>query len=236
MKTKLIPGIVLFFLFGLQSTVGQQKFKYDLPAFEEISVRNNAVVYLRQDSIQSVIVQGNEEYINQVFVEAKDGKLVIRYATDKRIDMKFKPDVLTFHISVQHMKRLLVSGSGAINADSTIAGNNLDLYLSGSGAIKLADVKVQSVHSYLSGSGHLDISSQDTVPVHKIFISGSGVVKSGGLKSKDVSIVISGSGTCAVNASDLLSAKIAGSGKVTYRGNPRVQSTIIGPGKVVKEE
>jgi hypothetical protein len=234
MRTKLITGTILFFFLSLQLSVGQKKFKYDLPAFDEISVRNNAVVFLHQDTVQSITVEGNEEFINQVFVESKDGKLVIRYATDKRIDLKFKPDVLTFHISVQHMKRILVSGSGSVTAEGALSGNDLDLYLSGSGIIKLPEVKFQNLHSYLSGSGHIDLSSGDTIPEHKIIISGSGRINAGGLKTKSVSVMIGGSGSCTVNAGDELSAKIAGSGKVTYLGNPKIQTSIIGSGKVVK--
>jgi hypothetical protein len=236
MKTNLILVIVQFFLFGLQSTFGQQKFKYDLPIFDELSVRNNAVVYLRQDTVQSVLVEGNEAFIDQVFVESKDGKLVIRYATDKRIDTKFKPDVLTFHISVLHMKRILVSGSGAVNAEGTIRGDELSLYVSGSGSIQLPDVNAKNIHSSLSGSGHIDISSNDTIPEHKIVISGSGKINSGGLKSKYVGVIMSGSGNCTVDASEKLSVRIAGSGKVTYHGNPVIQSTTIGPGKLIKAE
>jgi len=234
MKTNLISVIVPFFLFGLQSALGQQKFKYDLAVFDELSVRNNAVVYLHQDTVQSVIVEGNETFIDQVFVESKDGKLVIRYATDKRIDTKFKPDVLTFHISVLHMKRILVSGSGAVNAEGTIQGDELDLYVSGSGSIQLPDVKVKNIHSSLSGSGHIDINSKDTIPEHKIMISGSGKINSGGLKSKYVGVIISGSGNCTVDANEKLSVKMVGSGKVTYHGNPVIQSTTIGPGKIIK--
>ena len=235
MKTKLISCTLFFLLFGLQFASGQKKFKYDLPVFDEVSVRNNAVVFLNQDSVQSVIVEGNEEYINQVFAEVKDGKLVIRYATDKRLDFNFKPEVLTFHITVPHIKRLLVSGAGAINSEGPVRCGNLDLYLSGSGSIKLTDLKAAEIHSTLSGSGHIELSGTDSISENKLIISGSGRINSLGLKAKNVSVILGGSGNCSVDADKTLNVKIAGSGNVSYTGNPTVKSKIIGSGKIIRK-
>jgi len=51
----------------------------------------------------------------------------------------------------------------------------------------------------------------------------------------DVNVKIGGSGNCWVNSVKNLVAKLAGSGNVIYKGNPLVDSTILGSGNVRKE-
>ncbi len=228
-------SMVLFIFFCIVSSqiaIAQKSVKYDLPAFTEISLKNNARLFLKQDTVQSVTITAKDETIRKLIVEVNDRKLVIRYPTNTWFDKKWAPGDVTIYVSVPQIDVLSQSGSGSVTAEGFISSRILDLYVGGSGSIKLNNVKAEKISATLSGSGHLQLSGTGVVSEFKMTVSGSGGVKASGLKTRNINVLISGSGSCSVYALDNLTCKIAGSGNVTYLGNPRIESTIVGSGSV----
>lgn len=223
---------MLFCLFTSQLLIAQKTVKYDLPAFTEISLKNDAKLILKQDNVQSVVVKGKEEAISKLVVEVGDRKLIIRYPGNVWFDPKWTPGDMTITVTMPQIDMLSQSGSGSIVAEEPINSRILDLYVGGSGSIKLNSLKVDKISATLSGSGHLQLAGDGTTDDFKMVVSGSGGVKAAGLKAKNVNVLISGSGNCAVHALEKLTCKIAGSGGVTYLGNPAIESTVVGSGKV----
>jgi hypothetical protein len=232
MRNYLTILFLLVFVAGAQNLSAQKSMKYDLSAFTEITLKNNAKLILKQDSVQSVTVTATDEIFDRLVVENKDRKLIIRYSSNTWFDSKWNPGAITVYVSIPQIDELTVSGSGSIIADELISARVLDCYVSGSGSIRLSNLKAERITSGLSGSGHLQLAGENVVSEFKMSVSGSGNVKASGLKAKDVNVLISGSGNCAVYAMEHLNCKIAGSGNVTYSGNPEVNSTIVGSGKV----
>ena len=232
MRNYRIVLCTLFYVFSVQILTAQKTVKYDLPAFTEISLKNNARLFLKQDSIQSVTVTAKDETINKLIVEVDDRKLVIRYPTNTWFDKKWAPGDVSIYVSVPQIDVLSQSGSGSVTAEESISSRILDLYVGGSGSIKLNNLKAEKISATLSGSGHLQLSGTGVVSEFKMTVSGSGGVKASGLKTRNINVLISGSGSCSVHALDNLTCKIAGSGNVTYLGNPKIESTIVGSGSV----
>ena len=206
--------------------------KYDLSAFTEISVKNDAKLILKQDSVQSVTVKANDETISNLVVEVKDRKLVIRYTTNSWFNRKFSSGEVLVYVSVPQIDELTVAGSGSITGEGNINARVLDCYVNGSGFVRLDNLKAEKITAGLSGSGHLQLAGDGVVSEFKMGVSGSGGVKASGLKAKNVNVLISGSGNCVVNALEKLSCKVAGSGNVIYAGNPQIETTIVGSGTV----
>jgi hypothetical protein len=215
-----------------QTVVAQKTVKYDLPAFTEISLKNDAKLILKQDSIQSVTVTAKQTTIDKLVVEVGDRKLTIRYPTDAWFDSKWSPGDVEITVTMPQIDELSQSGSGSIVANQPINSRILDLYVGGSGVIKLADLKAEKLSATLSGSGKIQLSGEGTVSEFRMILSGSGNIAASGLKSKQVDVIIAGSANCAVHALNDLKCKIVGSGEVTYFGNPAIESTIVGSGKV----
>ena len=232
MKNYLLILCLVVFVASAQNLSAQKSMKYDVTAFTEISVKNNAKLILKQDDVQSVTVTANDEVFEKLIVEIKDRKLVVRYSANTWFDSSWKAGAITVYVSVPQIDELTVSGSGSIISDELITARVLDCYVSGSGFIRLSNLKAEKITSGLSGSGHLQLAGEEVVSDLKMSVSGSGSIKASGLKAKNVNVLISGSGNCAVNAIDQLNCKIAGSGNVTYTGNPEVKTTIVGSGKV----
>ena len=232
MKNYRIALTFLFFVTSTQFLVAQRTVTYDLQAFTEISVKNNANLILTQGEVQSVSAKAKEETIGKLVVEVKERKLVIRYPTNSWFDSKWEPGEVTVFVTTPQIDNVTVSGSGSIVAGGLLASRILDCYVSGSGYIKLLNVKSEKITTGLSGSGHIQLAGENIVSELKMILSGSGGVKASELEARNVNVLISGSGSCEVNALENLKCKIAGSGSVTYDGNPAVETTIVGSGTV----
>ncbi len=234
MKNARILLLLLFCIASGQTVCAQKTVTYDLPAFTQISLKSDAKLILKQDSVQSVTVKAKEETINKLIVEVSNRKLIFRYPSNAWFDSKWTPGEVIITISMPQIDELDQSGSGSIVAEQPINTQILDLYVGGSGFIRLNKLKAERITAIVSGSGHLQLAGENVVSESKLTVSGSGGVKAPALKTKKVNVLLSGSGSCIVHALENLSCKIAGSGNVTYYGNPAIESTIVGSG-LVKE-
>ncbi len=232
MKNLRIVLFVLFCLVSAQIVWAQKTVRYDLPAFTQISLKNDAKLILKQDTVQAVTVKAKEETIAKLIVEISNRTLIIRYPGNAWFDSKWSPGEVTISVSTPQIDKLSQSGSGSIVADQLLTSRILDLYVGGSGFIKLSNLKADKIAAIVAGSGHVQLAGESIVSEFKMTVTGSGGVKASGLKTKDVNVLLSGSGSCAVNALEKLTCKIAGSGGVTYLGNPAIESTIVGSGTV----
>lgn len=232
MKNSQIVILIFFCVLYAQMLSAQKTVKYDLSAFTEVSLKSDAKLILTQDSVQSVTVQAKEETISKLIVEVSNRKLVVRYPGNVRFNSKWTPGEVLITVSMPQIDALSQSGSGSIIAEHLISSRILDLYVGGTGSIKLLNLKAEKISSTLSGSGNLQLAGERVVSELKMIISGSGEANASWLESKKVNVVISGSGSCFVNAKENLICKIAGSGSVSYIGNPTIESTIVGSGTV----
>lgn len=234
MKSR-IATLFIFLLFaGLQLAMAQTSQKRDVSAFSQISLRISANVHLQQGNTQSIEVKGKEDALQKLITEVNDRKLVIRFPSETFFN-RWNPGPIDIYVTVPQIDGLAISGSGSITSDGKIDSRILDLAISGSGDIKLGDLKAEKVSSALSGSGNIHLSGSGNAAEMKIVISGSGNVKAIGFPVDNVEVKISGSGNCWVNSTKKLDVRLAGSGNVVYRGNPAIDSSIAGSGKVKEE-
>ena len=226
--------MAILLLTGSQLLVAQNSQNRSVSAFTEISLKIGANIYLKQGNTQLVEVRGDEATLNRLMTTVNDRKLVIKYPSDTWFS-NWNPGKVDIFITIPQIDELVISGSGSIIADEKINSRILNILLSGSGDMKLADLEAEKVTIALSGSGNVQVSGAGTAAELKAVISGSGNVKAIDFPANDVDVKIGGSGNCRVNAGKNLVAKIGGSGNVIYRGTPLVDSTILGSGSVKKE-
>lgn len=178
----------------------------DLENFTGVSLAAAGKIYLTQGTTQKVTVEAQQNVIDNLKTEVKNGNWGIGFKENMR---NYKS--LIIRITVPQIDDLSIAGSGTIIGEN--AFNNLgDLSISvaGSGDVKLSGT-ADKVSVSIAGSGDVDI--QD-------------------LKAQNAKVSISGSGDCKVDVSGALDVSIAGSGDVAYKGSPRVSSSVSGSGKV----
>ena len=235
MKSRLITLVAVLLIVTAQLLVAQTSQKREVPAFTEISLRIGANVHLKQGEPQSVEVKCSATTMAKLITEVSDRKLVIKYPTDAWFS-KWNPGPVDIYVTMPQIDALSISGSGSIFSEGKIESRILDATISGSGDIKLVDLKAEKVSASLSGSGNIHLFGKQNASELKAAISGSGNIKAIEFPADNVDVKISGSGNCWVNCTKKLNIKLAGSGNVTYRGNPSVDSSIAGSGKVKEDK
>ncbi len=196
-----------------------------LDDFHSFSMGINGKVYLQQGRQQSVRVEAQENIIENIETEVRNGYWKITFDENVR-----RHDAIRIYISIPDLQVAKVSGSGDIIGESRFTGlDEVELGISGSGSLSL-DLDARDLESTISGSGNMEIAGKSGK--HQIRISGSGDVDAHELVTRESYIRISGSGDVEVHATEKLEVSTSGSGDVYYAGRPRVKAQVSGSGDV----
>ena len=211
----------------------------ELADFKSVSVNSNYTVYLKQTNKQEVNVEADPDIyaLTKIFVE--NGVLMINVERKpdnpnkslwaKIDDIKLRP-VMKLMVSMKNISDLEVNGGGKIVSENSIASDNLNLSVSGSGAIDL-DIKGNTVKTDVSGSGNVALKGYATM--NDITISGSGSLNSFACELEKAKVKVSGSGNCEISATNNLDALVLGTGTIKHKGNTKeVTKKVYGSGSV----
>lgn len=193
--------------------------------FEGIAMSVGGDTYLTQGGTASVKVKGQQNVIDNLKTEVRNGVLHVKF--DKSVR---NYDKLEFEITVPTLKEVSVAGSGNVVSRSDFKNlNDVRVAISGSGDIQLS-LSAQNVKSSIAGSGNMQLKGSTNSL--DISIAGSGDLNADGLQAQTATVSISGSGNSEVNVQQDLDVRVAGSGDVYYRGRPSVRSKVSGSGNV----
>ncbi|UOG75307.1 DUF2807 domain-containing protein [Hymenobacter tibetensis] len=221
-------------LSGFAATAGRET--REVASFNQVALAGSATVILVQGSPQKVVVDAEAEDLSHLETSVSGDRLRIGTKQEKGMswsNYKFKGPV-TVYVTVPTISALTVSGSGKMKAAAGLKAQDLDLTVSGSGNMELAQVQADDLETTISGSGDISING-GSVPRQDIRISGSGGVQAPKMRTENCKVHISGSGNCRVQATETLQASIAGSGNVYVTGGAKVSSSTAGSGRVRQE-
>ncbi len=197
--------------------------------FTCITLEGSADIYIRQDSVQSVVVEAQSNILQVLDTKVMGNHLSIGF--EKHCVKNHEP--IKVYISVPDIEDVSLEGSGNIFGNGVISVNSLSLDIEGSGDIEMENLQVNELHTSISGSGNATYSGTSIVQHHSIDINGSGKIKAFELTVNSVDVDIDGSGECRVKALQSLDVNISGSGDVYYQGNPGITSNISGSGNII---
>ena len=126
------------------------------------------------------------------------------------------------------------SGSGGLVVKENIKAGKLHMGVSGSGSVQVNGVTTDDMHVGISGSGglHIENGKADHLAVE---LAGSGGFKAFGLTASNANISLAGSGGAEISVEDTLNGNIAGSGNISYKGNPgNISTHTAGSGRMRK--
>lgn len=199
-----------------------------LPAFSELNLAISADVILIQGSTQKVEIQASEKQLKLIETEVNNGKLTIKWSQS----FVTHTEGIKIYITMVDIKALRVSGSGDILTKGKINAGDVTLSISGSGNIKVDDLKAENIHSAISGSADIYLGGTSPANSLEISISGSGDFTASDLAVKNIDVAVSGSGNCRIYATESIKARISGSGDVYYRGSATIDAKVSGSGSV----
>ena len=130
--------------------------------------------------------------------------------------------------------RFDMRGSGDIEA-AKLEAESVRLALTGSGDIHLGEVVTESMRAVVNGSGDVSTGKGSRSVSTEINIVGSGDVDFASMDSDRAEINIIGSGNARVGEIRELDVTITGSGDVHYRGDPDINQTLFGSGRVQRK-
>ncbi|PRX55457.1 head GIN domain-containing protein [Flagellimonas meridianipacifica] len=165
-----------------------------------------------------ITLKGESNLLDYIKTEVKDGKLVIK--AQKGVNLKpssWKSGILVV-VPVESVDAVSLSGSGDIIGRTTLKSDTFETRISGSGDIVL-DVEANSVEASMSGSGDMKLNGKASDL--EVQVSGSGDINAYGLEADYVKVQVSGSADVEVTANESISARVSGSGDISYKGNPK---------------
>jgi len=202
--------------------------------YDAISVSGWFDVDLVDGREGELTLRGEENLLEYIKTEVKDGRLVIKVKKgyNLRPSSWEKDGGIHIIVPVESISSVSLSGSGDIVGKKTLKSTNFKTSMSGSGDITL-DIEAGSIIASMSGSGDMDLSGQ--TGNFEVQISGSGDIKAYGLEADTVDATVSGSADIKVTVSEMLKARVSGSGDIHYRGNPKkIDTKTSGSGDISK--
>jgi hypothetical protein len=174
-------------------------------------------------------LEAQQNILNIIETYVSNGKLILKF---DRNNINTNATIRV-QISAPHLNNINQIGSGSFQVISPFTPDDLKINLSGSGIINISEIETGSIDATVSGSGKIQGFS-GTINNGNFNISGSGTIDFIGVRAQNVNTQSSGSGTMRVFAEKELDVHISGSGNVYYKGNPTINTSISGSGKVVK--
>jgi len=203
--------------------------KRTVNSFTEIDFQMKGKILLYQGDECSVEVKCENNLLEYIKTDVSSGTLTIKSSKCFK-----KTSSIEYHVTLQNLEKIEISGSGEIVGVSTFNVEKLKIVSSGSGNILLS-ANTKKMNVKISGSGVLNLSG--TSDKFSPELSGSGTVNAFDFTSKEVDCELSGSGNCYTSAIDELKADLSGSGNVFYKGNPKKMNTnVTGSGAIKQRE
>jgi len=185
-----------------------------------------AVVEIKLGDKESVVVEADDNLVAEVETVVENGSLRIRFKDHFSL---FHSREIKVFVVARRIATLAISGSGDIRA-AALKGDSLSASISGSGDIRIGQLECGALQVAISGSGNF-IAGGNAESL-AASIAGSGDLTAGRLETRRASVNIVGSGDAQVWAREALSVSVAGSGDVAYYGDPAISKSMLGSGTV----
>lgn len=197
--------------------------------FNGVDVSGPIKVFISQDSVSSVKIEGDENLLEYIEVDNNGDNLEIR--TRRGYNLRPRTGI-KIYVTAPSFDKLAVTGSGELKTQTKISNvKNMDVSVTGSGDMIL-DIDAPAINSEITGSGNITINGGTRS--FSTEVTGSGEVHAFNLLSESTNVEITGSGDVEVFASKQLKINISGAGDVKYKGNPTVSQSVAGSGNIRK--
>ncbi|MGE5196156.1 MAG: GIN domain-containing protein [Anaerolineae bacterium] len=228
MMSKFKISLLVLFLpiflqaFSKQEIVSASKKFVEL---EQIEISGPLEVLIMQADDNEIILEAPEKTLKEVILEEK--------GTSLSVSIKKAPSTFLWcKISVKDLHKMTLK-RGACAKTTQLFSESFELDLKNHTQATIS-INCSQLNSRISGNALLQLEglAQD----QKVVMQGSGKYLAENLKSKRCFLKIRGSAEASVDAEELLHAKLDGSVKVSYQGNPqKIREEIHGPSKLFKK-
>ncbi|WP_018476394.1 head GIN domain-containing protein [Pontibacter roseus] len=198
----------------------------NVSGFKGIDVSGGFAVELTQGSQEGVRIEAQENLLNNIKTEVKNGVLHIYNEGSISTNKGMKA-----YITVRELNKVDISGGVKVTGKSTFKADAFTLDLSGGSKVTLA-INTKKLNADLSGASKVEITGRADEMV--MDLSGASSVNMSELEAKTARIDASGASKVRVFAKDRLDINASGASKVEYKGSPQVSSNVSAAAKISK--
>lgn len=199
------------------------------PDYNQINCAGSFDFILVAGNEGTIKIDGEENLLEYIVTEVKNGNLIVK--SKNRINLRSSNNkTIKITIPFKDIDNVSLAGSGNLRNEDKIMATNFNVSLAGSGKLAL-HIESSYTKASLAGSGDITLrgSANDLVAN----ISGSGDFHGFDLLTNNTNVSVSGSGDADVYCKESLKARIAGSGNIKYKGQPKIEDTkVAGSGKI----
>jgi len=200
--------------------------EFAVGSFTGVDIAGGYVIVYRQAPESSVTVHMQENLFNYLNTHTINGELRIYSSRNFRTTSENTPRIYVYTPYLNHIN---VAGSATFEDWDTVHTSGIEISIGGAatGAIHL---EVDNIDISLAGAASLDLTG--TADTARITVAGAGEVDASALQTRAAWVDIAGTGNIEIAVSDNLDATISGAGTVWYVGNPQVNRSVAGIGRV----
>ncbi|MBI5474288.1 MAG: DUF2807 domain-containing protein [Ignavibacteriae bacterium] len=178
----------------------------NLGSVNGIQVTSFAKVIITQDTVESLRIEADDNIIGLVRSSVVGSDLVVGLP-----EGSYRNVTVRVYASMRNISRLESLGAADFSATNSIRTDSITCRIKGAGSITLAG----------------------TTNYERVEIIGAGDIHNFDLSSTTCTASISGAGSIELHATQRLDATIAGTGSITYAGNPPiVHQSVTGVGAI----
>lgn len=192
--------------------------EYKLEDFNEIYIEDVFDIYLTQDTVCSLKLEGGSNLLSDINFEVRDKEFHIK--NDNGANWSRKYEQIAVHISLKDITFLKVDESANVQSIDTLKLPKITIWSITDYAD--IDLTIESDNFYIvneSTSGGYFTIKGETVN-SGIWARGSCIIDASELKTVNTDIKTESIGDCTINVSAKLEVEISRTGNVYYKGNP----------------
>lgn len=196
--------------------------------FTVIEVVGSADVVIRQGDESRVQVHADQNLLEFITTEVRNGTLVIGGEGRVRSYKKFE-----VHVTIARLDRVKIMGSGDVRSEGALSGNDLEIAIYGSGDVNL-QLDHKSLTTNINGSG--DVTVSGIAGSLAVTVMGSGDFTASDLRLEKCTLKVMGSGDMKLSGrASLVEIESFASGDINLHNLTAedVDARIFGSGDIV---
>lgn len=202
--------------------------------FDRLLLRGYGQLEIVQGPVPALTVASHEALIDRIGSRVKDGRLVLGFDSwwDKlrqSLSTSLNRQPILYRLTVTRLSSLEIQGLARVRGRG-LESETFSLRVRGLADIQLEAFKAGALVVRMEPGGRVLLNG--AVDEQEVTLRGPGAYLAAGLASQTARIKIQGPGQAELNVQEQLHVRIAGPGRVTYVGAPRIEKSLIGPAVV----
>jgi hypothetical protein len=182
-------------------------------SFTKVKTSSAIDIYLSQGDKTSVTVEADENLHEYIITEVKND--ILEVYTDANIREAERKRV---YVTMKDIRSVSASSAGDVVGETPVRTDNLELFSSSAGDIKL-EVYAKTINADGSSSGDITLDGEaDQLDAQ---LSSAGDLNAYNLKVREARVSVSSAGDADVYVTERLTARASSAGDINYKGDPK---------------